>query len=46
MISEIVREEFRLTQGGGVVALKMIILESREGKRVLFRDPVMNTRVS
>ena len=28
MISEIVREEFRLTRGGGVVALKMIVLES------------------
>ena len=37
---------FRPARGGGVVAPKMIVLESREGERVLFRDPVMNTLIS
>ena len=43
---KIVGEEFRLAQGRGVVAPKMIVLEFGEGERVLFSDPVVNTRVS
>jgi hypothetical protein len=43
---EIVREEFRLAKGRRVVAPKTVVLEFREGERILFSDPVVNTRVS
>ena len=43
---KIVGEEFRLAQGRGVVAPKVIVLEFGKGERVLFSDPVVNTRVS
>jgi hypothetical protein len=43
---KIVGEEFGLAQGRGVVAPKVIVLKFGKGERVLFSDPVVNTRVS
>jgi hypothetical protein len=42
---EIVWKKFRLAKRGRVVAPREVILELREGERILFSDPVMYTRV-
>jgi len=43
---EIIREEFRLAKGRRVVAPKTVILKFGQGERILFSNPVVNTRVS
>jgi hypothetical protein len=43
---KVVGEEFGLAKRGRVVAPYIVILEFGEGERVLFSDPVVNTRVS
>ena len=42
---EIVWKEFGLAKRGRIIAPREVILELREGERILFSDPVMYTRV-